>query len=240
MRTTTRGTAGRTGNLLLDALPPDELRALLADADPVPIAPRQVVAEIGEPVERVYFPTSGMVSLVSHMEDGSSVEVATYGREGIVGLPEALDPLATPSARAVGQIAAESLMMEAEAFRRHLGRGARLPQLVSSYVAALFNLVAQNASCNRLHLSTQRLARWLLLTSDRTGADRFHLTHEFMAQMLGSRRATVSQGAEELQRAGLINYARGRITIVDRQGLLKASCECYSLISERFARLYRS
>lgn len=229
-----------TGNLLLDALPPGERRALLRHSRPVAIPPKQVLAEAGQRVDRVYFPVSGMVSLISLMEDGSSVEVATYGREGVVGLPEALDPRATPSSRAVGQVSGEALELDAEILRRHLVRGGRLPSLVFSYVAALFNLAAQNASCNRLHQSNQRLARWLLLTCDRTGSEQFDLTHDFMSQMLGARRATVSQGAEELQKAGLIHYARGRISVLDRQGLAKASCECYGLIAARFERLYRT
>jgi len=229
--------AHRTGNLMLDALPDEEREALLARMTRVDIPPKKLVMEIGEPVPTVYFPVNGMVSLVSRMEDGSSVETATYGREGIVGLPEALHPHATPSSQAIGQVDAESLALDAEAFREFLVKEGRLSSLVNAYLPALFNLIGQNASCNRLHQSTQRLARWLLLTSDRCGSDQFDLTHEFMGQMLGARRSTVSEGAEELQRAGLIRYVRGRITIVDRPRLVEAACECYALINDRFTEL---
>lgn len=139
--------------------------------------------------------------------------------------------------QAVGQVNADSLAMDAGFFRERLSGDGKLASLVHAYLPALFNLLGQNASCNRLHQSTERLARWLLLTSDRCGSDQFDLTHEFMGQMLGARRSTVSESAQQLQDAGLIRYVRGAITILDRPCLLETACECYTLINDRFKEL---
>jgi CRP-like cAMP-binding protein len=128
--------------------------------------------------------------------------------------------------------------MDVESFRRHIASNNGLAALVHAYLPALFSLVSQNVSCNRLHQSVPRLAKWLLLTQDRVGAERFDLTHEFLAQMLGARRSTVSEAAQELQEAVLIRYVRGQITILDRPGLREAACECYDVISGRFGHLY--
>lgn len=223
---------------MLDALPRAELDALTAHLRPVSIPPKKLVIELGEPVQILYFPVSGMVSHVSSMEDGSSVETATFGNEGVVGLPEGLNPNARPSARSIGQVHAESLALDADIFRKLMVQSDTLPSLVYGYLSLLFNLVGQHASCNRLHSATQRLARWLLMTGDQVGRDQFDLTHEFMGQMLGARRATVTESAQELQALGLIGYSRGRISILDRPRLTEAACECYGLVRECFEDLY--
>lgn len=227
-----------TGNLLLDALPSREREALLPHLRPFAIPPRKMVIELGVPVHTLYFPRSGMVSHVSSMEDGSTVETATFGREGVVGLPEGLNPKMTPSATSIGQVPAETLALDAGIFRKLMADSGTLQSLVYGYLSWLFNMVGQHASCNRLHPATQRLARWLLMTGDQVGEDQFDLTHEFMGQMLGARRATVTESAQELQSDGFINYSRGHITILDRPGLTGAACECYGLVRQRFDELY--
>lgn len=229
--------SGNTGNLLLDALPKDERAAITDRTRRIDVPAKKPLIDIGTRVDKVYFPISGMICLVSSMQDGSTVETASYGSEAIVGLPEALNAHARPSALTIGQVPAEALELDAEEFRQQMKQGGILVSAVNAYLAALFNLTAQNASCNRLHRSTERLARWLLITSDRVGSDQFDLTHEFMGQMLGARRATVSESAEELQQAGFIQYVRGKITILDRERLVDFACECYGAIEDRFKEL---
>jgi CRP-like cAMP-binding protein len=211
---------------------------LIGETTEVPISVRRILIEADAPIHKVFFPLSGMVSLVAVMQDGGTVEVATVGREGVVGVPEALDPDSTTSSEATGQVAGKALALDVKSFRRHIASNNGLANLVHAYLPALFGLVSQNASCSRLHQSVPRLAKWLLLTQDRVGAERFELTQEFLAQMLGARRSTVSEAAQELQEAGLIRYVRGQITILDRPGLREAACECYDVVSGRFVNLY--
>jgi CRP-like cAMP-binding protein len=227
-----------SGNLLLDALPEPERTRLIAETTEVPISVRRTLIKADSPVHQVFFPLSGMISLVALMQDGGSVEVATVGNEGVAGVPEALDPDARTTAEATGQVPGKALALDVETFRRHMSSNGGLARLVHAYLPALFALVAQNSSCNRLHHSVPRLARWLLITRDRVGSEKFELTHEFMAQMLGARRSTVSEAAQELQESGLISYVRGQITILDPERLRAEACECYELISARFAHLY--
>jgi CRP-like cAMP-binding protein len=186
----------------------------------------------------VYFPIGVVISLVTSMEDGTAVELATVGREGMVGLPVFLGTGSLPI-QAFGQIPGEALRVTAEAFRAEIKRNGPLVQVLNRYMQALFIQVAQVAACNRVHLVEQRRARWLLQTHDRVGADQFLLTQEFLAQMLGVRRAGVSVAAGLLQKAGLIRYARGRITILDRPGQESAACECYRVVRREFDRLLR-
>ena len=163
--------------------------------------------------------------------------MATIGNEGIVGVP--LVPLGGLAVRAISQVAGHALRMDASSFLEWAERSPAFQTLVDSYIQALFGQIAQAAACNRLHSSEERLSRWLLMSHDRVGADEFMITQEFLGQMLAARRSTVSVSAGILQRAGLIRYVRGHVTIVDRIGLEAVSCECYAVIKAELARVVR-
>jgi CRP-like cAMP-binding protein len=225
-----------TGNRILDAFPREVFERLRPVLEVVPLAPRDVVYEPHGPVSHVYFPTSCVVSLVAIMGDGSKYELTTVGREGMVGLPVFLETATAPY-RTTAQIPGEALRLDAATFRDALGRSAAATRLLHHYAQVLFNQVAWSAACGRAHRTEQRCARWLLMTHERVGAGQFLLTQEFLAQMLGVRRAGVNQAAGALQRAGLIRYTRGRITVLDRTGLEAASCECYRFIRDEYERL---
>jgi CRP-like cAMP-binding protein len=186
-------------------------------------------------VDALYFPTDGVISLVTPLQDGAIVEVATIGNEGIVGVP--LMPAGGLAVRAISQVAGHSLRLEAGAFLTFVESSNSFRALVDKYTQALFGQISQAAACNRLHSSEERLSRWLLMSHDRVGSDQFMITQEFLGQMLGARRSTVSVSAGILQRAGLIRYARGHVTIVDRAGLEAVSCECYSVIRSELERV---
>ena len=219
MDSSPRAAPGSLHNQLLEALPRQERDRLLQGARRQSMDIRHVLFESNQTLESVHFPLSGMISLVTPMQDGTFVEMGTVGREGIVGVPMVLDSRRTANAQAVSQVEGESLVVTAGVFRREFDRGGRLSELTHSFVQALFSLVGQNAACNRLHTMHQRCARWLLMTHDRVGADEFHLTHEFLSQMLGSRRASVTEAAAGLKQAGAISYHRGNLRILDRRAL---------------------
>jgi CRP-like cAMP-binding protein len=222
-------------NRILDALPGVERDRLIRSMELSRLPIKTVLFEPGEPIDAVYFPISGVISLVTALEDGSIVEVATIGNEGIVGVPHvARGSLAV---RAISQVAGSSLRMEAAAFLAEWERPGSLRDLVQNYLQALFGQVSQAAACNRLHSNEERLSRWLLMSHDRVGVDEFQITHEFLGQMLGSRRATVTLSAGLLQAAGLIRYHRGQVTIIDREGLEGVACECYQVIKDELDRV---
>ncbi|HEX6909164.1 MAG TPA: Crp/Fnr family transcriptional regulator [Longimicrobium sp.] len=223
-------------NRILTALPPDELARIEPALEWVELPLRKVVIDPNRPIRHVYFVEEGVVSMLGVMEDGTAVETATIGREGMVGLPLFLgtDRMA---AQAFTQVSGHAYRMEADAFREELARDGTLPVLLGRYTQAILTLVSQNSACNRVHTAEQRCARWLLLTADRAGRETVDLTHLFLSQMLGVRRATVTEIAGGLQARGLIDYSRGRITIVDRAGLVAASCECYRVVLSEFDRL---
>jgi len=200
----------------------------MARLSPVFLRVKTVLFEPGQVVDAVYFPLDGVISLVTPLEDGAIVEVATVGNEGVVGVPLIFG--GTLAVRAISQVAGRCLTTSAEAFLEAMGSSRAISQLVQAYVLALFGQISQAAACNRLHTNEERLSRWLLMSHDRIGADKFLITQEFLAQMLGSRRATVTLSAGVLQKAGLIQYHRGHVEIVDRPGLESASCECYRVI----------
>ena len=229
------GPADRHDNLegnnhVLAALPADEMRRLLRQLTEVSLEIKTVLFEPGEPIAAVHFPLDGVISLVTPLEDGAIVEVATVGNEGIVGVP--LFPGGSLAVRAISQVPGRALRMGARAFLTELERRDALYEVVQNYTAALFGQIAQAAACNRLHSNEERLSRWLLMSHDRVGLDEFAITHEFLGQMLGSRRATVTLSAGILQAAGLIRYQRGHVTILDRRGLEGVSCECYGVIKK--------
>ena len=190
-------------NRLLAALPSEELEVLRPDLEEVSLAFRQVLYEAHRPVKCVYFLHRGVASMVTEMEDGTTIEVATAGPEGMVGLSVFLDASVNVG-KAFAQVPGEASRMEAGAFRRALDRTPRLRELLSRYTMALLNQLAQNSACNRTHEVEQRLARWLLLTHDRVHADTFPVTQEFMAQMLGVSRPTVLNTASTLQKAAQV------------------------------------
>jgi CRP-like cAMP-binding protein len=225
-----RPPGGSPTNRILDALPPAERDRIIGTMQVVALPIKTVLFEPGAMIDAVHFPISGVISLVTPLEDGSIVEVATVGNEGIVGVPHVAGGSLT--VRAISQVAGASLRMPAAAFLAEWERPGPLRNLVQNYLQALFGQISQAAGCNRLHSNEERLSRWLLMSHDRVGLSEFHITHEFLGQMLGSRRATVTLSAGVLQAAGLIRYNRGLVTIVDREGLEGVSCECYKVIKD--------
>jgi CRP-like cAMP-binding protein len=222
-------------NRILTALPASERGELFEVVRNVSLPVKTVLFEPGAAIDAIHFPTDGVVSLVTPLQDGAIVEVATIGNEGIVGVP--LVPMGGLAVRAISQVAGHSLRMDARVFLEWSDRSQVFQTLVESYTQALFGQIAQAAACNRLHSSEERLSRWLLMSHDRVGSDDFMITQEFLGQMLGARRSTVSVSAGILQRAGLIHYVRGHVTIVDRAGLEAVSCECYAVIKAELDRV---
>lgn len=230
--------AGRTTiirNRLLSALPADELNQLQPDLHPVSWAVQQTVYEVGDPVEQVYFVEEGMACIVVIMADGATSEVGMIGCEGMVG---ATALLGGDSARqhVIVQIPGTALRMNAAQCKAAFARAPAFHAAVLEFVGSLLNLSAQIAACNRLHTARQRCARWLLMASDRIGADTMPMTHEFLSSMLGVRRTGVTAIARELQRHGFIHYRHGQLAITDRSGLERAACECYHLDREQLLR----
>ena len=222
-------------NHLLSLLPHDEREALLPYLERVELEVRQLAYDVNRPIEYAYFPVDGVISILGVMTDRAAVEVATIGIEGMVGLPLFLGTNQV-FGQAFVQVSGTALRIPAEAFLR-ASRGGKFRDLLHLYTQALFTQISQAAACNRLHLTEERFARWLLMIHDRVGRDQFVLTQDFLSQMLGVRRATVSEIAAEAQRNGIIEYSRGRLTIVNREGLERSTCECYGVIRTEFERL---
>jgi CRP-like cAMP-binding protein len=228
----------RDENRILACLPAEDRARLMAKLSPVFLRVKTVLFEPGQLVDAVYFPLDGVISLVTPLEDGAIVEVATVGNEGVVGVPLIFG--GTLAVRAISQVAGRCLTMSAEALLEAMRASTPITQLVQTYVLALFGQISQAAACNRLHTNEERLSRWLLMSHDRIGSDKFLITQEFLAQMLGSRRATVTLSAGILQKAGLIHYHRGHVEIVDRAGLENVSCECYRVIKTELDKVTAS
>ena len=223
-------------NRLLAALPDAEYQCLIPHLNHVSLPFKQVIYEVGVPIEYVYFPHRAVVSYLSTMADGSMLEVGLVGNDGVTGIPAALgDNIAIIFANV--QVPDSAMRMKASVLKTEFGRGGSLQSLLLRYIKALYAFVSQNAACNRLHYLEGRLARWLLLVCDRVKSNELPLTHEFMAQMLGVRRSGVTEAANMLQQSGLIRYTRGKITILNRQELEVASCPCYKIIKGEYARL---
>ncbi|HUJ01003.1 MAG TPA: Crp/Fnr family transcriptional regulator [Usitatibacter sp.] len=214
-------------NALLAALPRAEYRRVRAMLEPVTLTFGDVLYEQGDPITQVYFPNDSLVSLLTLVDRHLALEVGLVGREGMVGVAYAMGIDATPF-RALVQGTGSAMGMKASAFRRELNASASLQREVHRYAHALLAQVAKTAACNRFHVVQERLARWLLMTRDRMRSDHFHLTHEFLANMLGVRRVGVTMAAHALRQRKLITYSRGDITITDRRGLEAAACSCYS------------
>jgi CRP-like cAMP-binding protein len=229
---------GRPKNGLLAALPANDFRRLQPFLKTVPIHLKQVLHKNGEPLRVVYFLNGGVASITTTLLDGTMVEAATIGDEGMLGIEAFLSADAVATGNTLIQVPdtnAEALSVED--FRREIGEHGALHDLMGRYTQTVIAQMMQSTACNALHQVQQRCARWLLMTHDRTHEQDFHLSHEFLAVMLGVQRPTVSIVAATLQEAGLIRYTHGRVTVRDRKGLEAASCECYPIIRAQFDRL---
>jgi CRP-like cAMP-binding protein len=229
-------------NRLLAMVPHHERERLAPELEVVELDLRQTIYEESQPIEHVYFPINGILSLVSRIEDGRGIEVATIGNEGMAGLPVFLQATLTSAHMAFAQIPGQALRMQAGRFGEFVAssHNGGLHTALNRYTQALISMIARAVACNSLHSVQQRACRWLLLTHDRVGADEFLLTQEFLSQMLGVTRASVNEVAQELQDAGAIEYTRGRVTILDRGQLEFRSCDCYGVIREEFDRLLQA
>ena len=198
---------------------------------------RQLIYEPGDRVDYVYFPSSGVISMLILLEDGEQIELASIGNEGMAEIT-VMFGLNNAPYRALVQVPGEALRMSTATFRDLLRSSPAFQAAMGRYLTGLFALVAQSAVCNRLHPIQERCARWLLMTQDRVGTDSFPITQAFLADMLGVRRPSVTAAEGLLKSAGLIDYKRGRVTIVDRLGLEEASCECYAAVKRTFDDLF--
>jgi len=223
-------------NELLAALPAPEYERWLPHLERVSLPLGQVLYESGATLEHVYFPTTAIVSLLYVMKNGNSAEIAVVGREGMVGVALFMGGESTPS-RAVVQSAGEGYRLRAQDMKDEFNRSGPVLHLLLRYTQALITQMAQTAVCNRHHSLDQQLCRWLLLSLDRLSGNELVMTQELIANMLGVRREGVTEGALKLQKAGLIRYVRGRITVLDRPGLERATCECYAVVKQEYDRL---
>jgi CRP-like cAMP-binding protein len=226
----------QTSNRILNALAPSEFERLSSHLDPINMSSGEVLCRPDQPVTHVYFPTRGTVSVVSMFEDGGTIEVGMVGNEGMFGVCVFLGSVASPLLAQV-QLPGEGLRMRADVLVREFRKGGQLQDMLLRYTQAFITQIAQTAACNRAHAVEGRLAKWLLMCADRAQSGELPLTHEFIATMLGTRRAGVTETACKLKEAGLISYTRGNVTIVDRAGLERLSCECYPLVKKEFTRL---
>src|SRR6266446_3843420 len=226
-------------NRLLVHLPQDDQERLNRFLEPVVLEYKHELYNADERIEFVHFIESGVGSLVCTMADGQAAEVGTIGNEGLIGLPVLLGDTRAPSSMYV-QVPGRGLRMRAATFREQLEQSPQMRAVLLRYTHVFFNHIALTAACAHFHSLEQRCCRWLLMTHDRMPSDTFLLTHEFLSMMLGVRRAGVSVAAGALQRAGLIRYQRGRITILDRKGLEERACECYAVTKAEFDRLLGS
>lgn len=223
-------------NQLLAALPQAERQRWLPQLESVDLALGQVLYESGAATPYVYFPTNAIVSLLYVLENGASAEIAVVGFEVVVGVSIFMGGGSTPS-RAVVQSAGQGYRLRADAIKEEFEQAGPVMHLLLRYTQALITQMAQTAVCNRHHTLDQQLCRWLLLSLDRLKGDQLTMTQELIANMLGVRREGVTEAALKLQRAGLINYARGRINVLDRPGLEGRTCECYGVVKKEYDRL---
>jgi CRP-like cAMP-binding protein len=199
---------------------------------------QQIIYAPNQSIDYVYFPNSGIISLVNITEDGRTIEAAMVGNEGMAGIPVFLGADRMPG-QAISQVVGNALRMKADVFKYEVTPDTSLYNLLLRYTQALLNQISQSVACNCLHSVERRCCRWLLMCHDRVRSDQFTLTQELLSQMLGVRRASVSEVAATLQKEGLIRYNRGKITIRDRLGLEATACECYRVVKEEFERLLK-
>ena len=226
----------RTGNLLLAAVPAEEYEQFSGLLEVHPLRMRETLQEAGEAPDYVYFPVSGIISVLTVLENGMMIEFATVGREGTTGVPVFLVS-GDSNIAFISQVPGDSLRMASKDFLAALDHSPSFMKIMKRYSGMMLTLVAQSAACNRAHHVDERCARWLLMTHDQAGDGAFPITQEFLAQMLGVSRPSVALSAAALQKAGLISYHRGEMTIIDRPGLEKAACECYAVVHELIRHL---
>jgi CRP-like cAMP-binding protein len=223
-------------NRLLGSLPAAQRKRLLAQCETVELTFGQILCEPDEPYRHAYFPLQGFISTVATVGSHQPLEVRLIGNEGMLGATLALGVNTVPL-RAVVQGSGAAWRVGAAALRRALDREPALRPLLSRYLYVLVAQLSQSTGCNRFHEVEARLARWLLMTHDRAHADHFHLTHAFLANMLGVRRSGITVAAGALQQRALIRYARGTISVLDRRGLERASCDCYAALLEDYTQV---
>jgi len=227
------------GNRILAGLSRKEYARIGPDLQHVTLTPGQVLYEPGSTMQWAYFLGTAIVSILSQAEEGTSIEVSLVGSEGVIGIPIVLRSHALPY-RIVVQGAGTAWRMKADVLRKEFDRCGPLHRLLLHYVHTLIVHLSQSSACNRFHTTRQRLCRWLLSSQDLSGSNELRSTQEFLSQMLGVNRGSANQAAGSLQKAGLIRYRRGRITILNRSGLETGSCECYRIIRSECDRFFRS
>ena len=230
--------SGRPRNAILSQLPDEEYAALARHMLGVDLPLEKRLSEPNQPIEYIYFLNSGLISTDAMTKEGESVEVGVIGREGFSGLPALLNQ-PQMSHMVVMQGIGNGFRIRSAIVREEFLKGGMLQKLVHSFAYLQLVQMTQSVLCNRLHQVEARLARWLLTSADRTESDTLNLTHEFLAQMLGVQRSTVTVAAGDLQRAGLINYSRGKVEILDRKQLRALTCECYGIVTSSYERMLR-
>ncbi len=232
----TKHTDNALMNHLLAALPDDEFARLKPDLEPVSLPLGKVIYESGEQLDYIYFPTTAIISLLYIMENGSTAEIGMAGNDGLVGVALFMGGSTTPS-RAVVQSAGNAFRLRSKTLQTAFGFGGVFQKILLRYTQSLMTQISQIAVCNRLHSVEQQLCRWLLTNHDLLQTNKLIMTHDLIANMLGVRREGVSIAAGHLQKQGLIKYVRGTITMLDRQGLEAAACECYKVVKDEYDRL---
>jgi CRP-like cAMP-binding protein len=227
----------QTGNRILDALPSSEADRFLALTARTPLNQHDLLYGPGDRIGKIYFPHEGVISIMTPTDEGAWVETATVGNEGMVGVPVLLGGRSIGNGRAIVQISGEAITIGADRFRAFVDSDGKLRQILFGYAQALFAQISQRVACNGVHPIQERCARWLLESHDRVSTDEINLTQEFLADMLAVQRPSVSVAAKALQQAGLIRYSRGRILVIDREGLEEASCGCYRSARDEYERL---
>lgn len=226
-----------TANRILAELRPEELARVKPHLEHVRLAPGATLYTAGDCVRRVYFINGGMVSLIAVTADGGATEVGMIGEEGMAGIAAVLRNNISPY-DVVVQLAGSALRMRADLLQEEFERGGVLRDMLLRYMHMLLKQISQSAVCNRFHTVEERLCRWLLVSSDRSRLSTLYLTQEFLSQMIGAPRTSVTLTARVLQRQGLINYTRGKIQILDREAMRAASCECYEVVAEEMRQMY--
>ncbi len=230
--------SSRPRNLVLSQLPADEYAALAKHLVPVDLPLEKRLSEPNQPIEFIYFLNSGLISTDAVTMKGEQVEVGVIGREGFSGLPALLDqPQMSHSVMMQGT--GEGVRVRSSVVRTEFLKGGMLQKLVHAFAYLQLVQITQSVLCNRMHEVEARLARWLLTSADRMESEELHLTQEFLAQMLGVQRSTVTVAAGELQRKGMIGYSRGKIHLLDRAGLVGSACECYGIVNASYDRVLK-
>ena len=224
---------GQIANRILRSLPSSEHEAMQPHLELVRLPMGRIIQDSGQEMDHVYFPNHGVLSMLTVLENGDLVEIATVGNEGMADL-SVFFGLKVSHSQLLIQVPGDSMRMERKAFLDFVSQSERLRMLLGRFAVAMFTLISQSGACNRLHTIEERAARWLLMTHDRVESDTFPITHDFLASMLGVRRPSVTLAAGMLQKAGFISYRRGRMTILDRAGLEGSACECYAIVRKEF------